>query len=87
MKNYPIWESNKELILDNEINLSDVDILIIGAGITGITTAYFLMNSNKNILLIDKGKIGNGATYKSSAKICYLQKDIYQKLEKAYNYE
>lgn len=87
MKNYPIWDSNKKLNLNNELNINDVDVLIIGGGITGVTTAYFLMNSNKKILLIDKDKICNGATYRSTAKISYLQKDIYQKLEKTYNYK
>ena len=84
MKNYPIWDSNEELILNDVLKNDNVDILIIGGGIVGLTTAYFLMNSNKSILLIDKDKIGNGATYKSTAKISYLQKDIYQKLEKTY---
>ena len=87
MKNYPIWDSDKELILNDVLKKNYVDILIIGGGITGLTTAYFLMNSNKNILLIDKDKIGSGATYKSTAKISYLQKDIYQKLEKTYDYK
>lgn len=86
MKNYPIWDSNKEILLNNVLKENYVDILIIGGGITGLTTAYFLMNSNQNILLIDKDKLGVGATYKSTAKISYLQKDIYQKLEKTYNY-
>lgn len=87
MKNYPIWDSNQELVLNNVLKKDYTYILIIGGGITGLTTAYLLMNSNKNILLIDKDKIGNGATYKSTAKISYLQKDIYQKLEKTYSYE
>ena len=60
--------------------------MIIGGGITGITAAYFLMDSNKSIMLIDKNEIGLGATYKSTAKVTYLQKDIYQKLERIFNF-
>lgn len=87
MKNYPIWDGDEELILNDVLKNNYVDTLIIGGGIVGLTTAYFLMHSNRSILLIDKDKIGSGATYKSTAKISYLQKDIYQKLEKTYNYE
>ena len=87
MKNYPVWDSNKSKNLSNELKIKDVDILIIGGGITGLTIAYFLMESNKKILLIDKDKIGVSTTYKSTAKISFLQKDIYQKLEKLCGYE
>ncbi len=34
-----------------------VDVCIIGAGITGIMTAYMLLDSGLKIALIDKGKI------------------------------
>ncbi len=67
-----------------EINYN-TDILIIGAGITGLTTGYFLKNSNKNIAIIDKNKIGSGITLNTTAKITYLQQDIYSKLSKSYN--
>ena len=40
--------------------LTDTDILIIGGGITGLSCAYFLKDSNWKITLLDKGKIGNG---------------------------
>lgn len=68
-------------------NITSCDVLIIGGGITGLTTAYLLRKSSFHTVLIDKGKIGQGVTYKSTAKISYLQKDIYQKLEKYFNYD
>ena len=57
-----------------------LDVAIIGGGITGISTAYYLKDSNLKIALFDKGKIGQGVTSKTTAKIAYLQGDIYQKL-------
>ncbi len=82
MKNISIWnnyltdKSNNQEIANN-IN---TDILIIGAGITGLTTAYFLKDTNYKITVIDKDKIGNGTTAKTTAKISYIEQDIYQKL-------
>ena len=74
MINNSIWlkgvktKANKKLSED-----IDTDILIIGGGITGLSTAYFLMNKDREITLIDKGKIGYGATSYSTGKVTYLQ--------------
>ena len=83
MKNEAIWSDYRDKYYDDKkINLEGNvwDILIIGGGITGITTAYYLKDSGYKVLLIDKGKIGNGTTGKTTAKITYLQKTIYQDL-------
>lgn len=56
------------------------DILIIGGGITGLTLSYFLKDTDKSIMLIDKSKLGEGITSKTTAKINYLQEIIYQTL-------
>lgn len=69
------------------MNLKQIstDILIIGGGISGLTTAYLLKDKYKKIMLIDKSTIGNGVTSKTTAKITYLQGIIYQTLEKKFN--
>ena len=86
MDNYSIWENKKKTRkkIDKLLD-TDTDILIIGGGITGITAAYLLMNSNKKITLIDKSLIGMGVTSKTTAKLNYLQGTIYQDLEKAFD--
>lgn len=70
---------------DNNQISKDTDILIIGGGITGLTTSYFLKESNYKVTLIDKGKIGCGITFKTTGKVSYLQGDIYSKLNKLFN--
>ena len=74
MKNISIWESfskfQKQEI--NKFNQIETDILIIGGGITGLTTAYFLKDTNYKITLIDKSKLGMGVTSKTTAKISYV---------------
>ena len=85
MINKSIWLKglkNKPLPkLDNNI---DVDILIIGGGITGISCAFFLKDINKTIALVDASKIGHGTTSKTTGKITYLQGPIYQKIKNIY---
>lgn len=36
------------------INLSDVDVVIIGAGLTGLTAAFYLEKEGKKVLLLEK---------------------------------
>ncbi len=83
MKHKSIWEeySNNKSTTIEKLNKINTDILIIGGGITGINTAYFLKESNKKITIIDKSILGMGVTSKTTAKINYLQKDIYHKLK------
>lgn len=70
----------------NSIIPKKTDILIIGGGITGLTTAYFLMGQKQDITLIDQGEIGHtGITTKSTAKINFLQGICYQTIEKNFS--
>ena len=87
MEHKSIWEDYSKTTNNNIKPLKNIetDILIIGGGITGLTTSYFLKDTNKKITIIDKSLIGRGVTSKSTAKISFLQQDIYGKLTKMHN--
>ena len=83
----------KSLWLEN-IKVNDIkklnkniktDILIIGGGITGITTAYELINKNLKITLVDQNLTGHGISSKTTGKLNYLQETIYTDLLNTYN--
>ena len=43
--------------------MKNFDVLIIGGGITGFSTAYFLVkNGVKNIAILEKAYVGSGST-------------------------
>lgn len=63
----------------------ETDILIIGGGITGLTTAYFLKESKQKVTLVDSNKIATGQSSKATGKLTYLQGLIYNKIEKTYD--
>lgn len=82
MKTNSIWEEN--LINYNFNGLKEdivCDVLIIGGGIAGILTAFYLKNSNLKIALVDRNKLLSGITSKMTAKVTILQ-DILTKIEK-----
>lgn len=88
MQNKSIWSSeNKKTRKMNQVSCEEADIVIIGGGITGVTLSYLLKDSNKKVILVDQGIIGNNVTSRSTAKISFIQRDIYQKLEKTLGYD
>ncbi len=65
----------------------EVDVCIIGAGITGISTAYMLLNKGLKICLIDKGEVCSGVTENTTAKITSQHGLIYDYLIKTFGKE
>lgn len=63
------------------------DVLIIGGGIAGILTAYFLHEKNIPYVLADKGEICSHTTGNTTAKITFQHGLIYDKLTKTVGFE
>ena len=74
-----IWNKKEINTKSEKLNKNiDTDILIIGAGMTGMTTAYYL--KDKNICVVDANRVGHGVTLNTTAKINYFQERIYTKI-------
>lgn len=58
----------------------DTDILIIGGGIAGVLTAYFLHQSGANYLLVEKDRLCRGVTQNTTAKITAQHGLLYHKI-------
>lgn len=58
------------------------DVLIIGGGIAGILTAYFLQQSGVDYLLVEQGRICGGTTGNTTAKITAQHGLLYHRLLK-----
>jgi len=62
-------------------NLS-ADVCVIGAGISGLTTAYLLTESGKSVVVLDDGTIGSGMTGMTTAHLVNALDDRYFELER-----
>ena len=57
-----------------------VDVIIVGGGIAGMTTAYLLSKSGKKVVVIEDGYIGSGETGHTTAHITHALDDRYYDL-------
>ncbi|MDY4414503.1 MAG: FAD-dependent oxidoreductase, partial [Ruminococcus sp.] len=76
-----IWQKDTELPAFPKFQGScGTDVLIIGGGMAGILTAYFLNNSGAECILLEKNRILSGTTSGTTAKITFQHGLIYNKL-------
>src|SRR5688500_1682224 len=87
-ENISYWiDSVKPLEFETLNKSIEADILIIGGGIAGLTTAYQLLRSGRNITLMEDGFIGSGETGRTTAHLTCALDDRYYKIEKTFGEE
>ena len=90
MQTKSIWKEtteNKNSMFPILTGKIDSDIVIIGGGITGLITAYFLQKSGRKVSVVESFCIGDGTTGYSS---CHLTTDLdfeYQNIISKHNEE
>lgn len=83
MKIRSIWLNENNKILNKIDKNMEVDVIIVGGGITGLSTLLELHNSNLKVILVERNICGFGVTSKSTAKITYLQEKIFGNIRKS----
>ncbi|MEJ8843725.1 FAD-dependent oxidoreductase [Lacibacter sp. H375] len=73
---YPSLQSNIE-----------TDVLVIGGGIAGLSTAYCLAGAGKQVVLIEDGLIGSGESGRTTAHLTHALDDRYDELQKIFGEE
>lgn len=80
MENISYWLNDINYNHQNPKMINETDILIIGAGMAGLMTAYELSKNNKDIAIVDARKIFHGVSSKTTAKLTTMHNQIYQKI-------
>lgn len=72
--------STERPALDHDL---EVDVLVVGGGIAGVSVAWELAAAGGHVALVEAARIGYGATGHSTGKVSALQGERYLAIEKA----
>jgi glycine/D-amino acid oxidase-like deaminating enzyme/nitrite reductase/ring-hydroxylating ferredoxin subunit len=73
MNTKPWWEDGLEAVEYPALQMDiDVDVLVVGGGITGVSTAHLLAQNGKRVVLIERARIGGGETGHTTAHLTYM---------------
>jgi glycine/D-amino acid oxidase-like deaminating enzyme/nitrite reductase/ring-hydroxylating ferredoxin subunit len=85
----PVWYQSEDVSPEpapppalDRLKATEVDVVVVGAGITGLSTAYHLLETGRSVLVLDKGEVGCGETGRSTAHISNALDDHYSVLER-----
>ena len=63
------------------------DVVIVGGGIAGLTTAYLLGKAGRKVLLLEDGELASGESGRTTAHLSYALDDRYTTLENLFGKE
>src|SRR5215813_1804059 len=83
MRNVPVWIDDTQIRKFPKLqrNIS-ADVLVVGAGVTGITTAYLLKKAGSTVALIDRERVASIDTGHTTAHLTYVTDLQLQELER-----
>jgi len=81
-KTVSYWEASEDLLEKDSLSQSiETDVCIVGAGISGLTTAYLLAKAGRKVIVIDDGLIGGGETSRTTAHLSNALDDRIYRIE------
>lgn len=82
------WLVSTEPLEFEKLNKNDkTDVVVVGGGISGLTTAYLLAKNGKKVIVVEDGFIGSGETGRTTAHLVNALDDRYYDLEKYFGKE
>lgn len=86
--NATFWiDSTNPLAFEKLDENLDVDVVVIGGGVSGINVAYNLVRAGKTVALVEDGQIGSGETGRTSAHLTAVLDERYYNLERMHGQE
>ena len=76
------WSDAIPLALPSLDRDCQADVCVIGAGISGLSTAYALALEGRSVVVLDDGEIGGGMTQRTTAHLTNAVDDRYVEIER-----
>src|SRR5512132_461555 len=67
-----LWRATSHLAPRLSALPREVDVLVVGAGITGLTAAYLLARSGRRVAVVERERIGAGESGNTSAHLTQI---------------
>lgn len=84
----PVWTQSQQLPTHpGPTSLDHAEVIVVGGGIAGLTTAYLLAKQGRDVVLLDEGGIGSGQTERTSAHLASIIDDRLYRIEKQHDAE
>ncbi len=75
-----LWLDNSAALPDDALPEEPVDEIVVGAGITGLTTALLLARAGRRVAVVEARHVGAVATGNTTAKVSLLQGTKYSQV-------
>jgi glycine/D-amino acid oxidase-like deaminating enzyme/nitrite reductase/ring-hydroxylating ferredoxin subunit len=72
MKPETLWQSAKMPRFKAIKRTTQFDVVVIGGGLTGLTTAYLLKRAGRKVCVLERGRLGNVDTGLTTAHLTYV---------------
>ena len=78
----PVWKSADDLSkwFVTDLDSHALDVVVVGAGIAGLSAALCLLREGRKVVVVDKEGIGAGETLRTSAHLSNALDDRYYRL-------
>ena len=78
-----LWQATAKLPTAESLRAdAQADIVVVGAGIAGLSCAYQLARADRSVVVLDKGELGSGETARTTAHLASGLDDRFAELER-----
>ena len=87
IKPIPLWQRVKRPRFQRLSSSGEFDAVVIGGGLTGVTTAYLLKKAGKKVCLLERNRIASVDTCLTTAHLTYVTDQRLSRLVKNFGEE
>lgn len=75
-----LWKTHAETVTDHPWAEGHHDVVVVGAGLTGLTAGLLLVRAGLGVAIVEAGEVGNLATGSNTGKLTLLQGSVLSRL-------